>query len=66
MIHTMIQVLMTALALSTPCADEGANDCYWDAQAFGNGVGHSYVVTDVQGRVCINYTDARVDDYCED
>ena len=29
----------------TPCQSEGQNGCYWDAKRFGNGIGHSYVVT---------------------
>lgn len=65
MTHTLIQLLMTAIALGTPCADEGANNCYWDAQAFGNGEGFSYTVTELGGRACINYWDPRVKDYCE-
>lgn len=29
-----------------PCATEDSNNCYWDAQARGNGVGTSFVVID--------------------
>lgn len=66
MMHTLIQVLLTMLALSTPCEYEDSNNCYWDATTAGiNGIGHSFTATESNGVACVNYWDPRVKDYCE-
>ncbi|WP_344766215.1 hypothetical protein [Aeromicrobium panaciterrae] len=54
--------------MSTPCADESANNCYWDAGTSGNGQGQSYVAlaTADTGPACIYFTARPQDDYCED
>lgn len=31
-------------ALTTPCAQEDSDNCYWNAATRGNGVGNSFVV----------------------
>jgi hypothetical protein len=38
-----------------PCAEEDSDGpCYWDAQERGNGIGHSFYVTDEQVLVYVN------------
>ena len=36
-------LLALVVALSTPCAAEDSQNCYWDAQARSNGLGTSFV-----------------------
>lgn len=66
MIAHLLHTLLMVTALSTPCADEGANNCYWDASTSGNNVGHSYIVLADETTACIYYPNYPQDDYCEE
>lgn len=57
--------------MTRPCAEEDSVNCYWDAQAMGNGHGHSFYIRrmpgDITGLTCIVYVkprDARRWDHC--
>lgn len=44
----MLTILMIVfLAISTPCPTEDSTNCYWDAQAQGNGRGTSSLRIDL-------------------
>jgi hypothetical protein len=60
-----------AVWMRTACAEEDSVNCFWNAHAMGNGVGHSFYARrmpgDVTGLVCIFYASpryARNHDHC--
>lgn len=38
-----------------PCKEEDSNNCYWNAQTQGDGMGHSFYAVRVGKKVCVLY-----------
>lgn len=44
-----VSLLTIVLAVSTPCATEDSQNCRWDAEAHGNGLGSSFITVGPEG-----------------
>lgn len=55
--HASASPAPEVIPASTACQYEDSNNCYWNAQEMGNGLGHSFTTAWLGDRECTIYWD---------